>query len=32
MFKKDKSNGKFYDVKTWLANNLNTRIAQYFQK
>ena len=29
---KDKVNFKFYDVKTWLANNCNTHIAQYLKK
>ena len=30
--KKDKVNFKFYDVASWLTNNLNTLIAQYFEK
>ena len=30
--KKDKVNFKFYDVTTWLTNNRNTHIAQYFEK
>ena len=30
--KKGKVNFKFYDVTVWLANNLNTNIAQYLKK
>ena len=30
--KKDKVNFKFYDVISWLTNNRNTHIAQYFEK
>ena len=29
---KDKINFKIYDVPTWLTNNYNTHIAQYFTK
>ena len=29
---KDKVNFKIYDVTTWLANNFNTHINQYFEK
>ena len=30
--KKDKVHFKFYDITVWLANNLNTHIAQYLKK
>ena len=30
--KKDKVNFKFYDITVWLATNLNTNIAHYFEK
>ena len=29
---KDEFNFKFNDVTTWLANNLNAHIVQYFEK
>ena len=29
---KDEVNIKIYDVTTWLTNNCNTHIAQYFKK
>ena len=32
LYKKDKINFKFYDVTTWLTNNRNTHISQYFEK
>ena len=32
LYKKDKVNFKFYDATAWLTNNLNTHIAQYFEK
>ena len=32
LLKKDKVNFKIYDVTTWLTNNFNTHIDQYFKK
>ena len=32
LYKKDKINFKFYDVTTWLTNNRDTHITQYFEK
>ena len=30
--KKDKTNLKFYDITSWLANNCNTHTPQYLEK